>query len=91
MTKYTNDLRAAKEYENLIFGALRAKSDAQMALAVAEASYKKHIADSIGAKMHNIELTTTGPCKSLIMHCVYDLRDSRWPLCVFCGSPKYGD
>ena len=85
------DFRKAKEFESKIFGAQQAMSDARMALAFAESEYKLFTAKLIDAKMHNIELTTTGPCRKPLMHCVYDLRDTHWPRCIFCGSPKYGD
>ncbi len=83
-------LLSAREYEDRIIRAQRAISDARITLAVAEAEYRSFSAKLVGAKMQNMELTTTGPCKKPLIHCVYDLRDSRWPRCIFCGSPKYG-
>jgi hypothetical protein len=50
------------------------------------------LAEVLGIPREGLQFDTGHSCgqSRLMMHCVYDIR-TRWPCCVFCGSPRDGD
>ena len=82
------------EYEKAIFAAQR---EARAAAAVVEqkrAAFQKKVAEVVGCKVEDLQFSDGMVCfgTKLVLHCVRDLRppNTRWPFCVFCGSPRDG-
>jgi hypothetical protein len=92
MKKITDpdDITVCHRYETRLIEARRVEEDARNHRHRLRQAYREHIADLIGRSVDVVELTSTLPCVKGINHCVYDLSDTHWPCCVFCGSPKYG-
>jgi hypothetical protein len=81
------------EAEKAIFAADRAVHAARVEVEKKRAAYRVAVAAATGVEEDNLQFSDSMACfgTKLIMHCVWDLRDVRWPLCVFCGSPRDGE
>lgn len=82
------------EKERAIIAAQNAARAAQMKVDNAKAAYRAAVAAAVGCKVDELQFSDSMACfrTRLVLHCVWDLRppNARWPLCVFCGSPRDG-
>ncbi len=81
------------EAEKAIFVANRAVQVAQAEAVRKRALYHAAVAAALGVAEKDLQFSDSMACfgTKLIAHCVWDLRDRRWPCCVFCGAPRDGE
>ncbi len=83
------------EKERVIYAAQRDMAAANSRVAQATLVYQRTVAEAVGCRVEDLQFSDSMVCLGtrLVSHCVWDIRppNARWPLCVFCGSPRDGD
>jgi hypothetical protein len=83
------------EKERAISAARRELEAARAKVAKVTQEYRSAVAVAVGCVVEDLQFSDSMVCfgTRLVVHCVWDLRppNTRWPLCVFCGSPRDGE
>ena len=83
------------EKERAIFAAQREVEAAKNRVRAKRDEYRKAVADAVSCRIEDLQFSDSMACfgTKLVLHCVWDLRppNTRWPFCVFCGSPRDGE